>query len=140
MFGGAYLGDDVAIGLCIGGVLIGGEARCPVVDQFVQRLLFDMTARVMLGQQAFRVRRRDTADIEGRHVVFHLGAVQANGAVERAQADRDLTLLPGKADHDHVRIDRVMQIADREGLGIEGIEVAGLALDAGGEKIALETF
>ena len=31
MFCGAHLSDDVAIGLRIGGILISGEARCPVI-------------------------------------------------------------------------------------------------------------
>ena len=94
----------------------------------------------MLGQEPFRVRRSDPADIEGGHVVSHLGAVQADCAVGRAQADRHLALLPGKTDHDHVRIDRIMQITDRKGLGIEGSEVAGLPFHARGEEIAFKPF
>ena len=108
--GGAHLADEVQVLLRIRAVLVGRQQGHALFDQVVERvdaLEFHHLRRCRHAHQAGRIMRARAAPVEGRLVECHRDVVQVDGLHDGRFAQWHLALLPGVAEHEHVRRDGV---------------------------------
>ena len=109
-FGRAHLADEVQVLLRIRAILVGRQQGDSFFDDVVERvdaLEFHHLGGGCHAHQAGRIVGAGAAPVEGGLVERHRDVVQVDGRHDRRLGERHLALLPGIAEHEHVRRDGV---------------------------------